>query len=55
MKIKKTKFKNTFIIQHKKNFDNRGFFMRSFCDNELKKAGISFKIRQTNLSFNKKI
>ena len=29
--------------------------MRSFCDNELKKAGISFKIRQTNLSFNKKI
>ena len=28
--------------------------MRSFCDNELKKAGISFKIRQTNLSFNKK-
>ncbi|WP_440653631.1 dTDP-4-dehydrorhamnose 3,5-epimerase family protein [Candidatus Pelagibacter sp. HIMB1506] len=54
MKIKKTKFKNTFIIQHKKNFDNRGFFMRSFCDNELKKAGISFKIRQTNLSFNKK-
>ena len=29
--------------------------MRSFCDKELKKNhGINFKIRQTNLSFNKK-
>ena len=54
MKIKKTKFRNTFIIHHKKNFDKRGFFMRSFCDKELKKFGINFKIRQTNLSFNKK-
>ena len=54
MKIKKTKFRNTLIIHHKKNFDKRGFFMRSFCDKELKKFGINFKIRQTNLSFNKK-
>ena len=54
MKIKKTKFRNTFIIHHKKNFDKRGFFMRSFCDKELKKFGTNFKIRQTNLSFNKK-
>ena len=45
MKIKKTKFRNTFIIHHKKNFDKRGFFMRSFCDKELKKFGINFKIR----------
>ncbi len=54
MKIIKTKFRNTFIIQHKKNFDTRGFFMRSFCDKELKKIDINFKIRQTNLSFNLK-
>ena len=54
MIIKKTKFINTFIIYHKKNYDNRGFFMRSFCDKELKKVGINFKIRQTNLSYNKK-
>lgn len=54
MIIKKTKFIDTFIIHHKKKFDNRGFFMRSFCDKELKKAGINFKIRQTNLSYNTK-
>tara|TARA_Y100000746_G_C15196043_1_gene323434 strand:+ start:78 stop:605 length:528 start_codon:yes stop_codon:yes gene_type:complete len=54
MKIKKTKFKNTFILEHKKKFDKRGFFMRGFCNETLKKKNLNFKIKQTNFSFNKK-
>ena len=42
MKIKKTKFKNTFILEHKKKFDKRGFFMRGFCNEVLKKKKIEF-------------
>ena len=54
MKIKKTKFENTYIIEHKKNFDERGFFMRGFCREVLKKKNIEFNIKQTNFSFNEK-
>ena len=54
MKIKKTKFKNTFILEHKKKFDKRGFFMRGFCNEVLKKKKLNFKVKQTNFSFNEK-
>ena len=54
MKIKKTKFENTFIVEHKKDFDNRGFFMRGFCKEILKKVNINFSIKQTNFSYNEK-
>ena len=53
MKILKTKFENIFVIKHKKNSDQRGYFMRSFCKNNLKKKKIKFDIKQTNFSFNK--
>ena len=54
MEIKKTKFENTFIVEHKKRFDNRGFFMRGFCKKILKKKNIHFTIKQTNFSYNEK-
>ena len=54
MKLKKTKFKNTFIIENKKKNDRRGFFMRGYCQNVIKMKGINFKVKQTNFSFNKK-
>jgi len=54
MIIKKTKFKDTFILQHKKKNDERGFFTRGFCKKLLTKAKINFEIKQTNFSFNKK-
>ena len=54
MKLLKTKFKDKYIIEHKKNLDKRGFFMRSFCDKSLNKKGINFRIRQSNLSYNEK-
>ena len=54
MKIKKTKFKNTFILEHEKKHDNRGFFMRGFCNEILNNKNINFKVKQTNFSFNEK-
>ena len=54
MKALRTKFKGTYIIKHNKLKDLRGFFMRGFCENILKKTGIDFKIKQTNFSYNKK-
>jgi dTDP-4-dehydrorhamnose 3,5-epimerase len=52
MQIKKTNFENLFVISKKPFKDNRGFFYRDFCKNELSK--IYFEIKQTNISFNKK-
>ena len=54
MKIKKTKFEGTFILNHNKINDKRGFFMRGFCNLELKNKGINFDVKQSNFSFNKK-
>ena len=55
MKILKTKFKGTFKIKHKKNFDKRGYFVRDFCKETFKKKNIKFEVRQTNFSYNKKM
>lgn len=41
------------IIPEKKT-DNRGFFARSFCVQELQRQGIDFAIKQCNYSFNEK-
>ena len=51
MLIKKTNFKDLLIIKNP-FVDNRGFFYRDYCMKELKL--IKFKIKQTNISFNKK-
>ena len=52
MQIKKTKFKGLFIIKKKFFRDNRGFFYRDFCKNELSK--LNFNIKQINFSYNNK-
>ena len=52
MLIKKTNFKDLLIIKKNPFVDNRGFFYRDYCMKELKL--IKFKIKQTNISFNKK-
>lgn len=54
MKLIKTKFNNTYIIDHQKKKDNRGFFMRAFCEKIFLKKKIKFNIKQTNFSYNKK-
>lgn len=48
LEIKGLKF-----ISLQKLEDSRGFFSRSFCQNEFKNIGIDFTIKQTNISYNK--
>ena len=52
MLIKKTKFKDLYVIKKNKFKDNRGYFYRDFCEEELRL--LNFKIKQTNISFNNK-
>ena len=52
MLIKKTNFKDLLILNKNLFNDRRGYFYRDFCAKELK--NINFKIKQTNISFNKK-
>ena len=52
MQIRKTIFKDLYILAKDSFKDNRGFFYRDFCKKELSK--IYFEIKQTNISFNKK-
>ena len=54
MKLIKTKFEDTYIIKNQKIKDERGFFMRGFCESVFLKTGVKFKIKQTNFSYNKK-
>ncbi len=53
MKLIKTKIKGVFIIKHNSFKDKRGSFTRLFCEEIIKKK-INFKIKQSNLSKNKK-
>jgi dTDP-4-dehydrorhamnose 3,5-epimerase len=48
-----TKLKDAFLIDVDFIEDERGFFCRSYCNQEFLKHGISTPILQTNLSFNK--
>jgi dTDP-4-dehydrorhamnose 3,5-epimerase len=49
-----TKLKGSFIIEIEKHEDNRGFFGRSWCVNEMKDHGINMNILQANISLNKR-
>jgi dTDP-4-dehydrorhamnose 3,5-epimerase len=48
-----TTLKGAFIIDIEKYNDERGFFARSWCENEMMEHGININIIQTNISFNK--
>ncbi len=48
-----TKLKGAFLIEPELMKDERGFFARSFCENEFKKHGLKLHIVQCNLSFNR--
>ena len=54
MKFLNTKIKDLKIIKLDPFIDNRGYLKRVFCENQIKKNKLSFKINQTNISFNKK-
>lgn len=54
MKFKNLVIQDCFLIEPKKNNDDRGSFFRIFCAKEFKKKKILFNIKQTNISYNKK-
>lgn len=54
MKIKKTIIDGCYILNPIKKRDTRGSFHRLFCEEFFKRKNINFKIKQTNISNNKK-
>ena len=54
MKFKETKLKGAYIISLEPLTDERGFFARSFCQEEFEKHGLNLRIVQCDISYNKK-
>ncbi len=54
MKLRKTDIPDVCIIEYEPRSDDRGSFVRIFCEQELAAGGISFPIVQANLSLNTK-
>lgn len=54
MFIKKVGIGDVSVINIDKKKDERGFFARTFCREELKSNGINFEIAQCNMSHNEK-
>jgi dTDP-4-dehydrorhamnose 3,5-epimerase len=54
MTFTETRLKGAFIIQLQRNEDERGFFARTFCQNEFKARGLNPCVAQCNISYNKK-
>ncbi len=50
MKITPLYLRGAYVIDLEKREDDRGFFARSFCVDELKKVGINFVVKQGNVS-----
>ncbi len=54
MNIEKTPIEGAYVITLKPIKDERGFFARSFCQDELVKAGLEpFNLAQQNISYNR--
>jgi dTDP-4-dehydrorhamnose 3,5-epimerase len=49
-----TRLKGAFILEIEKREDNRGFFARTFCQNEFKAHGLNPLVVQCNIAYNKK-
>ncbi len=49
-----TKLKGAFVIELKKIEDDRGFFARSWCKDEMEAHGLNANVVQNNVSFNNK-
>lgn len=54
MIFKEINLKGAYVVQLQKIEDSRGFFARAWCEDELKRAGLSTEIVQCNISFNAK-
>ncbi len=54
MLFTETKLKGAFIIDIESREDERGFFARSWCEDEFREHGLNPRLAQCNISFNKK-
>lgn len=54
MKFTETKLEGAYIIEIEKLTDDRGFFARSWCQKEFEAHGLTSRVVQTNVSFNRK-
>ena len=54
MIFRETNLKGAFVIELKKNEDERGFFARSWCQKEFDEHGLNSVIVQSNVSYNKR-
>ena len=53
MKMKEAKIKGLYIIEGEPRVDERGYLMRTFCQEELGKIGLEFNIVQANQTLTK--
>ena len=54
MKFTESKLKGAYIIEPELITDERGFFARSWCQQEFEKRGLNSRLLQCNISFNHK-
>lgn len=54
MKFTETKLQGAFVLGLEQRTDNRGFFSRTFCQQEFAAHGLNPNVAQCNLSFNEK-
>ena len=54
MNILETNIDGAYIIQNSYIKDERGYFLRVFCNKELKKYNLNFNLVQANINYNKK-
>jgi dTDP-4-dehydrorhamnose 3,5-epimerase len=54
MLFTETTLKGAYIVDLELREDERGFFARSWCEDEFRKHGLSPRLAQCNVSFNKK-
>lgn len=54
MIFKETKLKGAFVIEIEKREDERGFFARTWCQQEFAEHGLNFSLAQANIGFSRK-
>jgi dTDP-4-dehydrorhamnose 3,5-epimerase len=54
MKFTETKLKGAFIVEIEKLTDTRGFFARAWCSKEFDAQGLTARVVQANVSFNRR-
>lgn len=51
MKFTALELPGAYLIEHENRMDERGFFARTYCREELARQGLDFEIKQCNLSW----